>query len=353
MDTLFFRDGTPFHLGEGGSVQPRGSFPPSMMPLQGAIRTALARGRGWRPNHPNRWPEELGTPDDLGDLRLRGPFLRFGGERLYPIPLVLFGKWGAELTRLVPGEKVECDLGQVRLPRLAQPVTGKMLEGWLTQDGLESVLRGEMPAVTEILQPEKMWKEERRVGILRNVDTRKAEAHHLYTATHVRPVKDLMVEVDVQGIPEDWNPEASLTLPLGGEGRMAYVTVSKKAGDQADFPRMPEWSQTEDTVRFTVTLLTPGRYRNTCSVIQTGPKGIPGRCISASIGKMVSLGGWDLKRCRPRRSVSLLPAGCTWFYEAKVEQLDQIKGLHGTFTGEMNAYGMGQIAIGTWQEGTR
>ncbi len=109
---VVFSDGTPFHLGEGGSVQPRGSFPPSMMPLQGPIRTALARGRGWRPNHPNRWPEELGTPDDLGDLRLRGPFLRFGGEpRLYPIPLVLFGKWGAELTRLVPGGEGGVRLG--------------------------------------------------------------------------------------------------------------------------------------------------------------------------------------------------------------------------------------------------
>ena len=75
LDALFFRDGTPFHQGEGGFVQPKGTFPPTIMTLQGAIRTALAGWRGWDPGRETDWPAELGGPEDRGVLQLYGPYL--------------------------------------------------------------------------------------------------------------------------------------------------------------------------------------------------------------------------------------------------------------------------------------
>ena len=58
LDTLFFRDGTPFNMEETG-VAPQGVFPPSIFTLQGAIRAAMAHFiKQWVPG--KEWPKELG-----------------------------------------------------------------------------------------------------------------------------------------------------------------------------------------------------------------------------------------------------------------------------------------------------
>ena len=136
--------------GEGGATGIKSAFPPYMTTLQGAIRTALAMGQGWTPSRPEGWPAELGGPDDLGDLRLQGPYLRYMGRYLFPLPLVVVkGSWKKEkvYTRLVPGGEADCDLGRIRLPALKQPVEGaKTLEGaFVTQRGLETILAGGVP----------------------------------------------------------------------------------------------------------------------------------------------------------------------------------------------------------------
>ncbi|HCX79638.1 MAG TPA: hypothetical protein DG577_09515, partial [Firmicutes bacterium] len=89
LDTLFFRDGTPFFMGETDSRGIRSTFPPGMSTLQGAIRTALAAGQGW---HKGReWPEQtLGSYDSIGSLKLQGPYLALAAagklDYLFPFP---------------------------------------------------------------------------------------------------------------------------------------------------------------------------------------------------------------------------------------------------------------------------
>ena len=122
-------------------------FPPFITTIQGAIRTSLALEQQWRPGETVKWPKELGGPDDLGNLQLRGPYLLYGDEPYFPAPLLLLGKEGIYI-RLVPGEPVECDLGSVRLPVPAQePEGAKLLNGvYLTREGLGQVLEGVVPS---------------------------------------------------------------------------------------------------------------------------------------------------------------------------------------------------------------
>lgn len=355
LDTLFFRDGTPFHQGESGNIMPASIFPPSMKTIQGAIRTALARKQGWTPELDGNWPKELGTPDDLGDLYLKGPYLRYKGERLYLTPLVLFGKkegkkWN--LKRLVPGPEVECDLGERRLPMLKKEDRGEghLLSIWTTKSGLEKILQYQFPSDDEIFGEEQLWKYEGRVGIAIRRETGTAEDKQLYSLNHVRPVEDLEIEVGVSGIPVDWHLTGDHALPMGGEGRFALVRVD----DQVEsLPRKPDLSVDGDgIVRFTVSLLTPGYYSSFKKVIEEGPPHIPGKCISACIGKVMQVGGWDLKRNRPRKLKPILPPGSTWFYEAAADQLEEILLLHGAFRGEETKYGMGQLVLGVWKDET-
>lgn len=357
VDTLFFRDGTPYHQGESGNVIPQSLFPPMMFTLQGAIRTALAIYNGW---NVAELPKELGDVDHLGDLTLKGPYLEFNGKRLFPAPLRVLGekvgkserdsKW--KLHWLTPGPKVKCDMGMLQLPYMEERVK-KSDAMWLTQEGLETLLRGELPK-EGIYDQKSLWKAERKVGIQRDLKTGTTDQQSLYFLEYVRPDAELKVVVEVSGIPDEWQPKESLVLPLGGEGRFAQVTIDKVEDDAWQDPKLA--LDSDGKVRFTVSLLTPGYFvsedlkeEHVKTVIYNGPPEIPGKCISACIGKMIMIGGWDLKNRRPRPIVPLIPPGSTWFFEADEKDKEKIASLHRQQVGEKKAYGMGEIVIGTWK----
>jgi CRISPR-associated protein Cmr3 len=355
-----------------GIVHPRSLFPPLMNPLQGAVRTMLAVRRGWRPDR-GEFPHELGNERSAGNLRFTGPFILERNkwlkreEWLYPAPLVLFGRkksdreW--EVTRLKPGAPVECDLGKdVYLPAVERRIDGgDLLEVWLTKNEMETVLAGNIPR--NMKTSSELWGEEARVGIARDRATGTAKDRHLYSLTHVRPTRDLHIAVGVDGIPPEWHPSGTFTLPLGGEGRFAAVEVEE---GKLPLPRMPELKPGRDgLLRFTVSLLTPAKWEDesgleghgrTEHVIRHGPEGIPGTCVSAVIGRLLQIGGWDRKNNKPRPVLPYVPAGSIWFYEAPASALPDVAALHGGFVGLGREFGFGQIVIGIWhklEEGTR
>lgn len=388
LDTWFFRDPSPFQQGEMGARVPESLFPPPISTLQGAIRTALAQLRGWRgargADKGTDWPAELGDADRLGVLQLYGPYLQIEGRLVFPAPAILFGKrerrgdsgdWHWTLTRLVPGDAVPCDLNPdgVCLPVLPEAVRGgEVVEAFLTREGMEAVLSGAQPLDSALVAchlrlPEELWAGEYRVGIGLERRTRRASDGLLYTVRHVRPRPKVDVVVFVDGIPEDWTVPERLAVPLGGEGRAAAVEVRPcPGGVAADLPRMPELVEDGDHVYFTVTLLTAGWYEEkdadgsgTKRAVKQGPpdvvERVPGAtCVTACVGKLVPVGGWDLRRPGPRPVVPLVPAGSTWFFRAPRSSAAAVADLHGRPSGPepRQAYGYGQMVVGTWMPAT-
>ncbi|SFJ66244.1 type III-B CRISPR module-associated Cmr3 family protein [Thermoflavimicrobium dichotomicum] len=369
LDTLlFFRNSTPFEAGEIDMVQPESMFPPLMNPLQGAIRTSLAAQRGWSPHSEQTpFPPELGDEHHLGLLQMKGPFLAEHGKTLVPLPLTLFGKimedrktkkeiW--QIQPLVPGPPSYTDLNQkinhpLRLLEPAERVAGgKLLELWGTMEALASVLRGEIPDFSQLRRSSDLWRKEQKHGIMRgDIYEKRVKGGHLYTSVHIRLNKGVTLQVEVKGIPADWEIKEKLALPLGGEGRFADVRIRS---DSFRLPEVPNLQPAPDgKLRYTLSLLTPGRWKadKLPDVIHYGPPSAPGTCIAASIGKIWRVGGWDLKEKGPREVIPLLPPGCTWFFEASMQEKEKIERLHGKWVGENNAFGMGQVVIGTWKEG--
>ncbi|NLK53021.1 MAG: hypothetical protein GX295_11375 [Syntrophomonadaceae bacterium] len=356
FDTLFIRDGTPFNAGEGGMWGIKSLFPPPITTCQGAIRTALAYGRGWTPGHNELWPEELGGPNDLGVLELRGPFMRREGDLLYEAPLLVLGnRSGQDITfhRLYPlvKKRITCDLNPkqgIVLPGLkekapgAQPLTGF----WFTKKGIEDVLAGGIPSSQDVFQSNELWDKEGRVGIALNRKKRTAQDSQLYSTFHVRMQRGVSFCVRVEGVPDDWHRQAPPHITFGGEGRVASIKPEPDGGEY--LPRMPELETDGGKVRFTVILITPAFFaEQTQEVIRQGPIAwIPGKCISACMGKAVQLGGWDMARGKPRSLQAFLPAGTTWFFEAEEKYGEQIKALHGACLGENTEMGYGQVIIG-------
>lgn len=357
LDTCFFRQALPFNAGEGGYAIAKSIFPPDVTTLQGVVRTTLALERGWRPGPEKKalWPAELGGPDDLGQLKLRGPYLLFEGEPYFPIPPILVESSG-RITRLVPGEVVDCDLGRVRLPVPEEDLPGAKLleEQYLSRRGLQAILEGHTPNKEDIKQTDELWSEEERIGLERGDSTHTALEGHLYNCVHIRPHKSVTLVVFVSGIPGEWQVAKLRAAPLGGEGRVAAVEVIPATGPDELLPPAPDLAPGEDgKLRFSVTLVTPGWYGEpgeVRQVIRQGPPGVPGRCVSACIGKARQIGGWDLANHRPRPLTPVLPAGSTWFYEAEGSAAALVSCLHGQCLGLRNAYGWGQIVIGKWRE---
>lgn len=361
LDTLFFRGPAPFHAGEGGQVGQQSLFPPSINTIQGAIRYQLAVARGWSPGKDRLWPKELGDNDNLGDLRLRGPFLCKAGKVLYPVPLfllrrILLGADGDDAKinyyRLIPGEEVQSDLGQVRLPVMPAGSAGAkpMVKYWLTKSAMEKVLAGGVPSSKDLFSACELWKSESKVGIKIDTDTRTAKESMLYTVGMVRPFEDVTLVVSVDGVQREWARGLEQVVHLGGEGKLARLQV---IDEELDYPSVPKLTQVNGKLLFTVSLITPGLFGEaTKQVIRGELPDIPGRCVTACLGKVEQVGGWDLKLGLPRPLRPLIPTGSTWFFEGDPCDLDKIKKLHGCCLGDQQSksYGYGHILIGRWED---
>jgi CRISPR-associated protein Cmr3 len=365
LDTLFFRDGTPFNMGETDSRGIRSTFPPGMPTLQGAIRTALAVGQGWHKG--SEWPEEtLGSYDGIGSLALQGPYLAAvtAGKLnlLFPFPAAAVRHQGG-FAYLFPDEaSVATDL--MAATRLTKELDFEDIQGtaglWLTAKGLEAVLSGNQPEKGDWYDSNSLWSYENRVGITIDRRTGTVEQGGLYSLAHIRPAANLRIAVIVSGVEDAWHQAIPKTIPLGGESRMAIVSTQ----EVSDFlPAPPILTPCSGKAHFTVTLVTPGHFgllnpseqgnfeqvrKDVREVIRTGPLQGFGDCVSACIPKLSQIGGWDIVNRRPRPLRPEIIPGSTWFYKADASRSEEIIALHGSHVGSDTEYGYGQILIGRW-----
>ncbi len=370
LDSCFFRGAMPFNAGEGGYLD--SMFPPTMQTLSGAFRYAVAV-----PLEGNRVEMErvVGKAgDDPSPLSFSGPYVFRNEKRLYPVPLhLLYSENDKKWTRLAPSDEgkekyVRTDIcgGKVLLP---EPGDGKLRgagpleESWLDQDNMNKVLSGGIPA--KYVKKVDLFKDENRVGIGRDNQTRTTVEGLLYFTKHLRLEDDVSFGLGVDELLEDHAPEGQ-TVRLGGEGRVARLAC---LGDDVD--RLPDKPQMESAEKgLILTLLTHGDFGGNWfpkeltedkidkKAIWKGP--IKGRndtsinieIVTACLGKAVREGGWNYAANKgkgaPKPLVSLVPAGSSYF--VKVTDLGAaIEALHGTRIGNRTKFGYGEIAVGLWR----
>ena len=363
-DTLFFRESRPMEaMGEAQSV-----FPPPVRTLAGALRTLIGE------HFEVKWHEfdqkkgehplaaHIGFGESLGNLRFQGAWLAWGEddkrERLYPAPLHLMKKDDDLFPLELAKETTWCDLGRyVRLPKLPDGDKykgGKPLENtWLTREGLETVLKGNKPTKEQTKTAKELFEQESRLGIARDNATRSVQKSLLYQTQHIRPKAELLIELDVSGLPN--NMPSNAIVRLGGEGRTASLSIK-----QADntFPQVDINSK-----KFAIYLLTP-LYASPCldfkreqcakqkTTLWKGKlKGIALTLHGAITGKVQRVGGWDAAANKPRPVKSLIPAGSVFFCSVDNSDIQSaIKALHNQHIGEFTEYGYGHIAVGVWND---
>ena len=364
VDTCFFRDGTPFAADSAPQEGIGNLFPPHPTTVAGALRVALASGNGW--NGRGRWPQTICSvlgdgPDDLGSLALDGPFLLRCGQPLFRAPRHLLGvtkdgRWTPRLF-LRPGPAVSCDLGDmVRLPEAAHHTGAEMADlktgndEWLTQNGMNAVLRGELPGRGEVVSSRSLWSEEPRIGLEIDRRTRAAKEGMLYSTRHSRPERGVSLGARVNGLPGDWSLPFGSMIPLGGEGRLAEC-AEWKSGVLLKAPGSIDGVRCVMVVALTPLDLPPEVCdgRSTLELANLG--GV--RVVSACLDRPQPMGGWDSLARRPLPLRGVLPPGSVLFCESPepVRLNDTVVARGGiTHVGARQQWGFGLVAIGHWAE---
>ncbi len=366
VDTLFFRDGTPFSAGSASQDEVGGLFPPNPETVMGALRAGLALANGW--DGKRRWPETLDPvlgdgPANLGRLAMEGPFLIQGDQCWFPMPRHLLGTtegigeeeaWKPELA-LRPGAPVPCELGpNTRLPHA--PDAGKRLaelvEGdgyWVSAAGLEQVLRGALPGKEDVQHRRSLWRFESRIGLERDHLMRSAVEGKLYSSRHARLQPETGLCLSLKGVSEDWSTPLGSLVQLGGERRMVECQEWQD-GISLEMPL----DEVEEHGRVMGIALTPLELDREC-FLGKAALDWPGEVtvVSGCTTKPHRIGGWDSIARKPVALRSVLPAGSVLFCEAGspenlVGALKKGDGL--PRLGARQAWGYGVMAIGTWSD---
>lgn len=348
LDTWFFREARPH--GSVGNSELGSVFPPPVRTLLGAVRTLMGdawfarHGSGehkdWRSFASNPALQALiGFGDDLGPLRVTGPFLQKDGQRLYPAPANLMVKEQGDKAHyflLDLGAPVHCDLGRVHLPCFPKQVNGlKETVGskpaekhWLTPQGYTAVLAGIAPQEKDVLAAKDLFTEEPRLGIGRDNHRASVQEGLLYQTRHLRLQSGVSVEIELHGIADPSLLPAHTVLRLGGEGRAAALqtTASHAAA------KLPHTALGDKLRTLALYALTP----SPCA--PDVPAGIPAgfvrsqhqgydcwtgqlagqtlRVLAVACQRPLREGGWDLAQHQARPVQSLLAPGSVRYVQS-------------------------------------
>ena len=359
LDTLFFRDGRPYHQGEQNQAGVRSLFPPAPSTLVGAVRAACARAMGWTGGG---WSEDvrerLGDGSNLGPLCFRGPAVARNGESLFPAPAHLMGRpdgkekpTPATLTRLFPGLGAMCDLGpSALLPAADSATEGAKLLGeqgwWMTARGLGAVLRGDLPEPACMIHHDDLWEREPRVGIVRSETTRTTGEGALYSPTHIRLRPGVTLAMEARGLPHECVDALPVRpQPVGGEARACWLSLDD---GPLPLPDPPDLRITGDVLRYAVVVLTPADTGTPPHPGEQDYAGLPGRVVSACLPRPTCIGGWDSQAMEPLALRPHLAPGSVLFLETPRDAVGEVEALHGAAIGKRMNWGFGMIVVGLW-----
>ncbi|MHB1492248.1 MAG: type III-B CRISPR module-associated Cmr3 family protein [Thermoplasmataceae archaeon] len=350
LDTLFFRDGSPYNMGESNQINIKSIFPPNPRTATGAMRVAIARSLGWdgKGDWGGEIKSQIGDEENLGTLDFEGPFIAQKNELLFPLPMNIMveqteqinskgTRMNNEFIKLEP-ERLGSftDLGEVRFPKRI-PSKATKIKGYIRGNDLKKILWGDdnLKGIS-IISRDEVFREEHSVAIKRNLITLNVDEGGLFSRTYIRMQEEFFLIVKCTGLRED---DIKQFITLGGEGKGAFIERTKEV---IGIPEIP--SNVEKIKRFVIYFLTPANIGSVTVGEELKELGCKARIVSGCVGKPLMIGGWSFKR-GPLELIPHIPPGSVFFMESE-EGIDP-RSLKNKI-GEGVRFGFGQILIGKW-----
>jgi CRISPR-associated protein Cmr3 len=344
FDTLFFRDGKPFSMGDDTWAD--GMFPPSPSVINGALRS------GYFSHHIEQLAVAATDADPTGHLCITGICYKLVPDNnyYYPVPLDIaepvdksvklqrqeanFKRYAVEMLGLFfPAAGITTSMGSTY--GMVYGASGQLetienglveineLKGYLCSGRLQSAAK-----LSDYVCNEP------KVGIGRdNKRGTSSDTGQLYRVEMRRPVSvggktrlAIVVRFKHLQLPDNG------VLRFGAEGKC----VSYTAGIMPEID-ISELEQSESN-RFKLYLSTPAFFDRgwKASWMERGDyNGLQFSLLGASIGKPLSLGGFNMKERRPKQMHRAVPAGSVYYFELKKGQLkDHFEEMKAAFHGK-------------------
>lgn len=317
IDTLFFRDAHPF--GPAGQAVSRLPMPQT---LAGAIRSLLLEAHGVNLDQfgenvrshgsfDQALRELTGSVSKLGEVTISGPWLCKDGQILVPVPANLKTLKSSSESRDL---EVIVRLDPLRTPPPGwQPTEPGLLPLWhygreslkpiadsfLTPDGMQAYLDGGVPKASDIINANKLFAIDYRVGIGIDGILNTAARSLIYSAGMLSLKQGVTFYAEVRGDSITIDPlnQPGLVMKFGGEGKC--VEVSQYRG--ASWPMEAK----QDGDGHLLLLTTPAWFNG------WKPPQLP--CIAAAVPGYEGISGWNLALGGPKPNRFMVRAGSAYF----------------------------------------
>lgn len=343
LDTLFFKDGKPFQMGE--DVWGNGVFPPPPSVLYGALRSLYFSYN----------LEELhqiyhNQVDNTEQLQIEGISLL---SEESPGRKVSYFPWPADLVEnkdhigeIIHLKLQKSGLSNAPCPYILQSPKDKeikSIEGrFINLRNLNIYLKGEpITRSSTAISWKEFWQQELKLGIAKDFNTGSSKEGALYRLEMSRPKENtyIGIKLNTTGIPgyQSKLGEAGI-LKIGAEGKAGRYQIDPQAFEA---PILPE--ELSKIIR--IYLATPAIFESKDAqhpgwlpagidpVTMEGMwKGIRVRVLSAAIGKPQYQGGFDMKTRQYKAMRKTTPAGSVYYLELldpKSTQADILAAFHG------------------------
>jgi CRISPR-associated protein Cmr3 len=318
LDTLFFRDGKPFTMGEDTWAE--GIFPPLPSVVYGALRTAYFS------EDIERF-KTIKKKDDSALLRITSYCFKYGSRIYFPMPLDLI----EVVSPTKNGPRKELHFLKLNKPdersfasnmptsHSLQPDTDNfdvVENGIVNSLDLANYLAVRISSADyhslndfTFLEP--------KVGIGLNKDTRTANDGQLYRVG-MRRLDQLSFVVGFEFEQLDNIPAM---IRLGGEGKAVQCQSieSKEIRQKISIPMPLIVGKRFKLYLATPALFTDGWKPSWMTTDYSEHNGIKIRLLAAAVGKAVPVGGFDIRKSGPKAMRKAVPAGSVYYLELEHE----------------------------------
>ncbi|NHZ71478.1 MAG: type III-B CRISPR module-associated protein Cmr3 [Aquificales bacterium] len=180
---------------------------------------------------------------------------------------------------------------------------------------------------------------EYRLGIGIDGKHKRPSDGKLYTATFIRPHKDVGLLVEVTGLVESQWPQTG-ALSLGGERKSAqYTRIDQPA-------HWPANTANGNKLIFA----TPTQFDGGWQTKDWQPHFLEAELTAAIVGRPQLIGGWDMAQNRPKPMRRYVPATAVYFFAAPLQHNNNTEAANGTICDDKDAgrIGFGTTFIGRW-----
>lgn len=347
LDTLFFKDGKPFSMGDDSWAD--GVFPPAPSVIYGALRSWILA------NSPEVNIENV--IDETSDLELHDLYYSIGGSNVLPLP----NDYGENKEKDKQEQFEEKKGGFINVERFvlktskqSTSVQNKLIvynpnkeyilkavkNAYISKDNFVQYLKNGQ-SINKISAKVIENETEPKIGIKRTNQTLAAEEGNLYRVGMNR-LPDLKFIVRAKS--KYLNPEYEKFIKLGGEGKIVVVDDFLKSRKGAKTINIKTGITTKHLL---VYLATPAIFMNKTPDLKKH-LGLDAELLASSVGKALNIGGFDMKAGKPKPMYKAVPAGSVYFFELEQEiDVDEFQGRK--ISDELSQQGFGIAYFGTFK----